>query len=82
MTRVFECSNETVRDDEAMIIILEYDQKLKALPVRAVLERQEIVVKPLGEEFKNLDIVAGASILGDGKVSLIINIETLFKEKN
>ncbi|WP_297426411.1 chemotaxis protein CheA [Clostridium sp.] len=82
LTRVFECSNETVRDDEAMIIILEYDQKLKALPVRAVLERQEIVVKPLGEEFKNLDIVAGASILGDGKVSLIINIETLFKEKN
>jgi two-component system chemotaxis sensor kinase CheA len=82
LTGVFECSNETIRDDEAMIIILEYDQKLKALPVRAVLERQEIVVKPLGEEFKNLDIVAGASILGDGKVSLIINIETLFKEKN
>jgi len=66
-------------DKKDLIIVLELEQKLKALPVRSIIGRREIVVKPLGSEFSNLNFLSGASILGDGKVSLILDIETLFK---
>lgn len=62
-----------------LIIVLELEQKLKALPVRSIVGRREIVVKPLGSEFSNLDFLSGASILGDGRVSFILDIENLFK---
>lgn len=61
------------------IIILEMEHKLLALPVDRILGRQEIVSKPLGSDFASVDIVSGASILGDGQVSLILDVEALFK---
>ena len=65
--------------EEELIVVLELEQKLKALPVTGIIGKREIVVKPLGNEFKGLDFVSGASILGDGRVSLILDIETLFR---
>jgi len=51
---------------------------LIALPVQGIIDRREIVVKTLGSDFSHLDYVAGASILGDGRVSLILDVESLF----
>jgi two-component system chemotaxis sensor kinase CheA len=64
---------------EGMVIVVELEQKFKAIPISSVLGKQEIVVKPLGPDFRKLDFVSGATILGDGKVSLILDIEYLFK---
>lgn len=61
-----------------LVVIIEMDQKHIALPVRNVLNRQEVVIKPVSEEFSALDYVSGMSILGDGKVSLILDIESMF----
>lgn len=74
---------ETRKEEEepALIIIIEMDQKFRALPVRNVIGRQEVVVKPAGEEFSKLNYIAGMSILGDGKVSLILDIENMFNEE-
>ena len=69
-------------EDENMVVIIEVEQKFKALPVRSVIGRQEIVAKPLGKEFGGLDFAAGASILGDGKVALILDAEAIFKTNN
>jgi two-component system chemotaxis sensor kinase CheA len=64
--------------DDNLVIILEAGQKFKALPVRSVIGRQEIVAKPLDKEFGELDYASGASILGDGKISLILDVEAMF----
>ncbi|WP_300521385.1 chemotaxis protein CheA, partial [Aminiphilus sp.] len=70
---VFGCPGEFERSfDGTLMVVMELEQQIKALPVRAVLGRREIVVKPLGKEFASLEFVSGASILGDGKVSLIL----------
>jgi two-component system chemotaxis sensor kinase CheA len=61
-----------------LVVIIELDQKFKALPVKNVIGRQEVVIKPVGEEFSGLKYVSGMSILGDGKVSLILDVEHLF----
>ena len=79
MTKIFGSSGEKYEEKAELVIVLELEQKLKALPVRSVVDRREIVVKPLGSDFSDLDYVSGASILGDGTVALILDVENLFK---
>jgi two-component system chemotaxis sensor kinase CheA len=62
-----------------VIVILDVDNKQKALPIDEVMERREIVVKPLNNDFDTIKYILGASILGDGKAALILGIESLFK---
>lgn len=64
-----------------LVMLLELDQELKALPITNVFNRQEVVVKPVGEEFAKLKYISGMSILGTGKVSLILDIDYLFRKE-
>lgn len=65
--------------DKKEILILEMENKLLAFPVDRILGRQDLVSKPLDNEIASSEIVSGASILGDGRVSLILDVEMLFK---
>jgi two-component system chemotaxis sensor kinase CheA len=79
MDKIFGSEGAELEEQTELVVVMELEQKLKALPVRSVVDRREIVVKPLGSEFSHLDYVSGASILGDGTVSLILDVENLFK---
>ncbi len=74
---------EDVKEPEnvPLVMVLELDQELRAVPIVNVISRQEVVVKPVGDEFKHLKYVSGMSILGTGKVSLILDIDYLFKKE-
>lgn len=67
--------------DVSLVMILELDQELRAVPIKNVINRQEVVVKPVGEEFSHLKYISGMSILGTGKVSLILDIDYLFRKE-
>lgn len=77
--RMFGIPAEDAVLNRREIVILEMDQKLLAFPVNKILARQEIVSKPLESEFSSIDYASGAAILGDGKVSLILDVEAMFK---
>ena len=64
-----------------LVMVLELEQELRAVPIVDVISRQEIVVKPVGEEFQKLKYISGMSILGSGNVSLILDIDYLFKKE-
>ena len=64
---------------EDIVIILEIDHKYKAIRVDDIVERREVVIKQVGEDIGDIKFVAGASIMGDGQVSLIIDVENIFK---
>ena len=64
-----------------LVMIVELDQELRAVPIVNVLTRQEVVVKPVSEEFAHLKFISGMSILGTGKVSLILDIDYLFRKE-
>lgn len=68
-------------DNAKLVMLLELDQELRALPIANVVNRQEVVVKPVGPEFANLKYISGMSILGNGRVSLILDIDYLFKKE-
>lgn len=61
-------------DDAALhILVLQADSREFGLLVDTVRDTEEIVVKPLGRHFKNVSCFAGATIMGDGRVALILD---------
>ena len=61
----------------ASIVVLQADNRRFGLVVDKINDAQEIVVKPLGKEFKGMAGFAGATIMGDGRVALILDIQGL-----
>ncbi len=59
------------------IVVLQADERQFGLLVDAIYDTEEIVVKPLGRELKGLDVYAGATIMGDGEVALILDVSGL-----
>ena len=62
------------------IVVLQADDNQFGLIVDEVLDTEEIVVKPLGRQTKNIPAFAGATIMGDGRVALIIDVMGLAQE--
>ncbi len=56
------------------IVVLQADDRQFGLVVDEVRDTEEIVVKPLGKELKGINIFQGATIMGDGRVALILDI--------
>jgi two-component system chemotaxis sensor kinase CheA len=54
--------------------VLQADGQQFGLVVDQVLNTQEIVVKPLGRQVKGVGVYAGATILGNGRVALILDV--------
>ena len=77
-------SSETQRaEDQAVnIVILQADGRQFGLVVDEINDTEEIVVKPLAKQFKGINCFAGATIMGDGKVALILDVLGLAQHAN
>jgi len=66
--------------DPAMgiLIVAECERKSFCLLVDELIGKQEVVIKNLGESFKEVTGIAGGCILGDGRVGLLLDVEALF----
>ena len=58
---------------QATVVVVEDDGRSVGLVVDALIGKQEVVVKSLGESFTHVRGVAGGAILGDGRVGLILD---------
>ena len=56
------------------IVVLQTEERQFGLVVDRILDTQEIVVKPLGRQLNMIACYAGAAVMGDGKVALILDI--------
>ncbi len=61
-------------NDAVNIVVLQADDRQFGLVVEGVNDTEEIVVKPLGKQMKGIPAFAGATIMGDGKVALILDV--------
>ncbi|HTH47797.1 MAG TPA: chemotaxis protein CheA [Candidatus Limnocylindria bacterium] len=64
---------------QALVVVVESNGQARCLLVDHLLGKQEVVIKSLGETFKHARSLAGAAILGDGKVGLILNVDALVR---
>ena len=61
-----------------VLVVVESTQRNYCILVDELIGKQEVVIKSLGETFRNVPGIAGGSILGDGRVGLILDVEALF----
>jgi two-component system, chemotaxis family, sensor kinase CheA len=56
------------------IVVLQADERQFGLVVDEINDTEEIVVKPLGKQLKGVRAFAGSTIMGDGRVALILDV--------
>jgi len=64
------------------IVVLQADERQFGLVVDEINDSEEIVVKPLGKQLKGIKSFAGSTIMGDGKVALILDVLGLAQSAN
>ncbi len=62
------------KDEAFNIVIVQADDQQFGLVVDEIHDTEEIVVKPLGKHLKGVNAYSGATILGDGRVALILDV--------
>jgi len=73
--RLVENGNQTGKSGEAInIVVLQADDRQFGLVVDQINDTEEIVVKPLRKQLKTVKTFAGSSVMGDGKVALILDV--------
>lgn len=64
------------------IVVLRADEQQFGLVVDEINDTEEIVVKPLSKQLKSINTFAGATIMGDGRVALILDVLGLAQRAN
>mgnify|MGYP003635204827 CR=1 FL=1 len=65
-------------DAEGFVVLCEAEGNSKiALVVDDIIGQQQVVIKSLEENFERIDGIAGGTILGDGNVALIVDVQSL-----
>ncbi len=78
LEEVFEVPRTELKDDEFhSVVIVRKGEKLAGLVVDSFIGQQEIVLKSLGNYLTNIFAISGATILGNGKVALIVDCNAL-----
>lgn len=78
LVRLSDVMGQTRGDgDSAVIAVLQADNQRFGLVVDRVLNNEEIVVKPLAAQLKTIGIYAGATLMGDGQVALILDVQAI-----
>jgi two-component system chemotaxis sensor kinase CheA len=67
------------REGKCFIVVAKDGEKSIGVVVDELMEQQEFVVKPLGKFLVDIRGIAGATILGDGQVGLILDVPALIK---
>lgn len=80
LDEVFDVPREQEADDEFIsVVIVRKGDKLAGLVVDTFVGQQEIVLKSLGNYLNSIFAISGATILGNGKVALILDCNSLIK---
>jgi len=76
---IFNHQNAIESLDKTLLVVVENDNQKVGLLVDDLLSQQQVVIKSLEANYHKVDGVSGATILGDGRVSLILDISGLIK---
>ncbi|HEY5493130.1 MAG TPA: chemotaxis protein CheA [Candidatus Anoxymicrobiaceae bacterium] len=77
LDRLLECSVQLNGAEQFPVVITEIGPRLIALGVHSLIGQQEIVISALDKFLKRVEGFAGATILGTGRVALILDIPSL-----
>ncbi|MDY6812659.1 MAG: chemotaxis protein CheA [Pseudomonadota bacterium] len=76
LARLLDC-REAQPEPAQMLMIVESDGQRIGLAVNDLLSQQQVVIKSLQHNYRHVPGIAGATILGDGRVALILDVQAL-----
>ena len=77
LDQVLDMEEKQEEPENLTVVIVKKGDSLAGLVVDNLIGQQEIVIKSLGKYISNNKIISGATILGDGEVALILDVNTL-----
>ena len=77
LSKVFNLERKKKINEEKICVIIENNKMRCGLLVDRILDQQQVVIKSMKENFFQIPGIAGATILGDGGVSLILDLPSL-----
>ena len=77
MDQVLDIETKEEEPESLTVVIVQKGENLAGLVVDNLIGQQEIVIKSLGKYINNNKIISGATILGDGEVALILDVNVL-----
>lgn len=69
--------NESEKPQKHYVVIVSYGKREVGFVVERLMQQKEIVEKPLYKPLENLKFISGATILGNGKVCLVLDIPSI-----
>jgi two-component system chemotaxis sensor kinase CheA len=82
MARFYHIDNAQQNPEDAVVVIVEDEERQAGLLVDELIGRQQVVIKSLGETMKDIPGISGGAIMPDGRVGLIIDVGGLIKLAN
>lgn len=79
--KIFDVKASTIKFEEGIVILAESDDESACVFVDELVGEQQVVVKALPQYIKQVQGISGCTLLGDGSISLIIDITSLIKSK-
>ncbi|MBW1795605.1 MAG: chemotaxis protein CheA [Deltaproteobacteria bacterium] len=84
ITKILDIDMPSANGDTSALVFVNTDRKTFGIPVDEVLDPQQVIVKTLETNYRSVKGIAGATILGDGSVSLVLDLlgleEIFFKD--
>jgi two-component system chemotaxis sensor kinase CheA len=80
--RIFHVQPKSEDPLAGVLVVVEVEGQRFCVLVDELIGKQEVVIKALGETFKDVTGVAGGAILGDGRVGLILDLDRISKVKD
>ena len=81
---LYESYNKLEAEDKVDVLVVSHGNKRLGIVVDKLLQQKEIVEKTLSRPLENIDLISGATILGNGNVCLVLDVaravNILFKD--
>ncbi|MBX2851228.1 MAG: chemotaxis protein CheW [Phycisphaeraceae bacterium] len=77
--RLFDIQGAKTDPTQASVVVVEHEGKRMGLLIDELLGQQQIVIKSLGESMRGLEGIAGGAIMPDGRVGLILDLDSLIR---
>lgn len=75
----FRIDDHTLEQNKQLLVIVEHNGSKAALKISELLSQQQVVIKNLEQNFRVINGFSGATILGDGTVSLILDLASIIE---
>jgi two-component system, chemotaxis family, sensor kinase CheA len=80
--KLFNLPTEITEPERGILILVEVEGEKGAILVDSLLDELQVVIKSIEDNYRKVEGTAGATILGDGRVAMILDVNSLFEMRN